>query len=346
MQLRTGMSYANAEAAFAAMMHMELRYPEPEKTRALLRNLLMRHRVAVDANVDHKVLHSKDARRRKTMEEHAKLAVYGGVGAASGLASAPELLFGDPLPRCDRWGDAVSHHLGGPIGPLEQHQTLGYEGRPSLPHAVTVPYAGRLGPHGLVNAQLRASALPVASYAEVLSDTVEAQFGKMLVDYGMAVHTGVGIERTPVPDEPVRDLASQQQDGLRHWPPRALRDNDTADAVAVLVEDLARAVERNIPARAQGRRVPELDWLGTASVDMYWRMSEQVLKRDNVKAETLNDFRALGVCCYVRFFQTLRELQRRAVQVAMISHTLGGTGRTRLAKALEQLAAVLVSCGA
>ena len=108
-----------AEHAFAKMM----RVPAGPATRRSLRNMMMKHRVAVDCGVDHKVLHDRDARRRRTMEEHAQMAVHRGVGAASGRTSAPELLFGDPLPPCNRWGDAVATSLGGPIGPLELHET-------------------------------------------------------------------------------------------------------------------------------------------------------------------------------------------------------------------------------
>ena len=140
------------------------------------------------------------------------MAVHRGVGAASGRVSAPELLFGDPLPACDRWGDHVSLHLGGAIGSLDRHETLGYEARPTLPSAAAV--VERVGPHALVSTQLRTSALPVATYGEVLADSIEAQFGRVMVDYGMATSQGVGlVSNDSYPESD--DIASQQQDGVR-----------------------------------------------------------------------------------------------------------------------------------
>ena len=333
------MTSSKAEDAFANMM----RIPTGGNRRATLRNVLMRHRVACDAGVDHKALHNKDERRRRTMETHAQLALHRGVGAASGMTGAPELLFGDPLPPCNRWGDAVAATLGGTLGPLETYETLGYEARPSLPGGATVGYADRLGPHGLVSTQLRASALPVVSYADVLKDTIDAQFGRMLVDYGQAIYSSVGLERDDASNSGAsKDVASHQQDGVRFWPPRALRDDVTADMVASIVQALTASVSANLP-KGGGERVRELDLLGTANVDMYWRMCNAQLERADLAPDVLKDFRALGVCAYARFEHVLRELHRRAALVAVIAHA---SNRMMLGNALEELAGVLVRCGA
>lgn len=333
------MAHSDAEGVFAKM----LRIPTGGNTRVLLRNMMVRHRVAVDSGVDQRMLHDRDVRRRRTMESNAKMAVHRGVGAASGRTSAPELLFGNPLPPCERWGDAVCLTLGGPIGQLEKHETLGFEARPTLPHAASVGYSSRIGPHGAMSTQLRASALPVVSYSDVLQNTVDAQFGKMLVDYGLAVHTSVGLERANQEDSDAStDVCSQQQDGIRYWPPSALQRADTASSVAAVVDALATSVDQHLPKDPTGR-MREFDELGTAAVDMYWRLCNEQLERTDLPPLVLSNFRALGVCAYARFSHVLHELHRRSLHLAIIAHT---TGRTDLGVALERLAAVLVRCGA
>lgn len=344
------MTIADAEAVFAKMM----RVPSTEGRRDALRNILMRHRVAVDTGLDHKVLHSQSDRRRRLAEQRAHYAVHRGVGAASGRVSAPELLFGDPLPACDRWGDAFAVHLGGPLGPLERHETLGHEARPTLPSAAAVKYAERVGPHGLVSTQLHASALPVTSLDEVLEATVRAQFGELPIDEGMAA--GSGIVLAPMTDDAGAlpdDVASRQQDGARRWPPRALRDCDTAAKVAEVVETLVASVERQLPTDQRS----VLSTLGTANVDMYWRMCRERLENTPDEA-VMADFCALGVCAHARVRGALHMLHRRAMLVAMVARSAARLsclgegpagdpdGHARLGAALERLAMVLVRCGA
>jgi hypothetical protein len=345
------MTIADAEAIFAKMM----RIPSTEGRRDALRNILMRHRVAVDAGLDHKVLHSQSERRRRLAEQRARYAVHRGVGAASGRVSAPELLFGDPLPACDRWGDAFAVHLsGGSLGPLERHETLGHEQRPTLPSAAAVKYAERVGPHGLVSTQLHASALPVTSLDEVLEATVCAQFGELPIDEGMAA--GSGIVLAPMTDDAGAlpdDVAGRQQDGARRWPPRALRNCDTAANVAEVVEALVASVERQLPTD----RGSVLSTLGTASVDMYWRMCRERFENTPDEA-VLADFCALGVCAHARVRGALHVLHRQAMLVAMVARSAAALpcpgndpvvdpdGYAKLGVALERLSVVLVRCGA
>ena len=298
------MAIDDAEKAFAKMMRVSTKHSGP-----VLRDLLMRHRAALDAGLDHRTLRDKDAKRQRAMEERAHAAVRG-VGAAAGLPSAPELLFGDPMPPCDRWGTSIAPHLGGPVGPLHLHETLGYNSRPTVPQAVLTK-GERVGPHGTLKAQMQTHALPCVSYTDLLANTLEASFGNMLVDYGTAVHAGVSVESV---DEAraERDIRAEQQDGARQWPPRALRCNGTATDVTTIVEALVASVECRLP-KSSGRSAG----LGTAGVDMYWRMCLEQLERTDLKPEALKDFRALGVCAYVRQTSVLPELQRRALSAPL-----------------------------
>lgn len=319
-----------AEEAFAKMMRVSTKH-----ARYVLRDLLMRHRAALDAGIDHRTLRDRDARRQRAMEARAHAAVQRGVGAAAGMASAPELLFGDPLPPSDRWGTSVSKKLGGPIGPLHLHETLGYNERPSVPHAVLVARGERTGPHGAVKAQLQTHALPCVTYTDLLAHTLEAGFGNTLIDYGMAVHMGVSVERI---DEATaeRDIRAEQQDGARQWPPRALINAGTATDVAEIVTAIAKSAECHLPtpsARPGG--------LGTAGVDMYWRVCLEQLNSDRWTPEALKAFRALGVCAYARQTSVLPELHRRALTVALVCHARGDDG---LAAALERLAGAISKC--
>lgn len=322
------MAIDEAERAFAKMM----RLPALNQ-RALLRDILMRQRVTKDSGVDYRTLRNQDVRRQRAMEVRAHEAIERGVGAASGTVSAPELLFGDPLPACDRWGVAVAPHLGGPKGRLHEHETLGHEGRPSLPSAALVKVDARMGPHASIKAQLEMATLPCVSYNELLAHTLDAAFGNVLIDYGMAVHMDVCVQHVGRATTE-RDIRAHQQDGARRWPPLALRDAATADAVAGIVVALAEAAERCLP---KGRR----SGLGTAGVDMYWRVCIEQLERTDVKLETLSFFRALGVCAYVRQSSILVELHRRALTVALVCHARGSAS---LGSALERLAGVIVRC--
>lgn len=324
------MGIEEAEQTFAKMMRVSTKH-----SRLVLRDLLMRHRAALDAGLDHRTLRDKDAKRQRAMEERAHAAVQRGVGAASGMVTAPELLYGDPLPPCDRWGTSVAPHLGGPIGPLFKHETLGYETRATLPQAV-LTNGERVGPHGLVKAQLQTQALPCVTYTDLLAHTLDAAFGNIFVDYGTAVHVGVSIgcideARTE------RDIRAEQQDGVRQWPPRALLSSDTAHATAEIVEALCCAVERHLP-QASAQRAG----LGTAGIDMYWRLCLEQLGRTDVKESTMRNFRALGVCAYARQTSVLYELHRRALTVALLAHAR--EGGQPLGAALERLATVLVRC--
>jgi hypothetical protein len=322
------MAIEDAEKAFAKMMRVSVKHSRP-----VLRDLLMRHRAALDAGLDHRTLRDKDARRQRAMEQRAHAAVRG-AGAAAGMPSAPELLFGDPLPASDRWGTSIAPHMGATIGPLHLHETLGYEGRPTVPQAV-LTRGERVGPHGMIKAQLQTHALPCVSYTDLLANTLEASFGNMLVDYGTAVHAGVSIENI---DEArtERDIRAEQQDGARQWPPRALRCGGTASDIADIVNALVASVECRLPEPSAART-----GLGTAGIDMYWRMCIEQLERTDLKPEALKDFRALGVCAYVRQTSVLPELQRRALTVALACHACGDGA---LGGALEQLAGVLVRC--
>ena len=323
------MAIDEAEQVFAKMMRVTAK-----GGRHVLRDLLMRHRAALDAGLDHRTIRDKDARRQRTMEARAHAAVQRGVGAAGGMVTAPELLFGDPLPPCDRWGTSIAPHLSGPMGPLYMHETLGYEDRPVLPQAVLVK-SGRLGPHGALKAQLQTQALPCVSYTDLLAHTVDAAFGNMLVDYGTAVHVGVSVEH--VSNAVVeRDIRADQQDGSRQWPPLALRDTGTARLVAEIIERLCDSAERNLPEPSKLRA-----GMGTAGIDLYWRVCIEQLNRTDLKPSTLYEFRALGVCAYARQTSILAELHRRALTVALVAHT---REEGELGSALERLADVIVQC--
>lgn len=324
------MGTGEAEQAFAKMMGLP-----GTGSRHMLRDLVMRHRVALDAGLDHRTLRNEDSRRQLAMEARADAAVRLGVGSAAGMPTAPELLFGDPLPVCDRWGTSVSPHYSTPIGPLHMHQTLGYEARAALPQAVLIAKGERLGPHGLVKAQFQTQALPCVSYTDVVLHTLNATHGNSHVDYGMAVHMGVSIKTA---DEVAlgRDIRAVQQDGARRWPPAALRDTETAAAVAEMVSQLCDAVLTCLPEAPTVRAS-----LGTAGVDMYWRMCIEQLDRKDVKYDTMRNFQSLGVCAYVRQTSALPELHRRALIVALLAHT---RGEGSLGFALVRLADIIDRC--
>ena len=328
------MIHPEAEAAFATLMRIP-QASNAASNRDVLRDTLVRHRAAVDSGLDMRTLHKKGVARQRNQEKHAHAAVVLGVGSASGMMSAAEMLFGDPLPPCDRWDQAVAPHLAGPTAHmLHKHETLGYEGRPSLPHAANVPSGERSGPHGTLNVQMRMQPLPCVSYSDLQRNVLSATFGNILVDYGIALHAGVAVERI---DEArsERDIRAEQQDGVRQWPPRALQESRRG-AVTDMVNALAKAAEEGLPSPSKGRR-----GLGTAGVHMYWRACIAQLTSTEWTSEGMRDFRALGVCAYARDNAVLRELQQRALTLAVVAHQQGAS---ELGRALERLSTVLVSC--
>ena len=215
-----------AEAVFADYMNMKMPdMQDLELTRAMLRDAMMRQRVADDNGVDVSILHDKQRRRKMRAEEDGMLAIECGVGAAANCMTAAEAFFGDPMPNCDRWGSSVALTLSGSVLPLQTHQSFAIEARPSLPTAATVSASERIGPHGLLTNQMHPDRPPITTYYGMLCDTMSAQFGKRPVDYGLAVHAGVSIERDSedAEDMATDDNEADRQNGLRYWPPRALR---------------------------------------------------------------------------------------------------------------------------
>jgi hypothetical protein len=94
--------------------------------------------------------------------ERARAAVHMGTGLKCGRAQPTEMLFGIPLPMCDRWGDVLAMHQGFFDGPTYSIETLGQRKRASPPHAVLA--RERVGPHGTTNAQMRSEHRPVVSW--------------------------------------------------------------------------------------------------------------------------------------------------------------------------------------
>tara|TARA_B110000902_G_scaffold17894_1_gene20697 strand:+ start:1076 stop:2119 length:1044 start_codon:yes stop_codon:yes gene_type:complete len=347
------MTMEDAEAAFAGYVELP-KMPDVGRTRTLLRNTLMQRRVADDNGVpDVATLHDKHRRRKLRAEEHAKFALERGVGAAANRIGVAELMFGDPMPNCERWGPTVALTLSGSIFPLQQHQTLGLEARPSLPTAATVGADDRIGPHGLLTNQMRPHQPPIITYHDVLRDTFAKTVGEQPVDYGLAVAVGVSIERTKGGEKAESSSAkepdprSDQEDGLRYWPPRALRGDVEANAVAAVVDALADSlrVEQDDRRGAPGRAMRTL---GSAVVSRYWTKCDEQMRgalRGVTPATpaTLGDFRALGLCAHTRRHDALRTIKQRAQVLAIISHA---TQRPQLGRALEKLCVELTKLGA
>lgn len=338
------MTIEDAEAAFADYMKMP-KMPDPPRTRALLRNAMMRQRVADDNGVDVSILHDKQRRRKLRAEEHAMLAIERGVGAAGNRVTVAEAFFGDPIPNCERWGSSVALTLSGSVLPLQTHQTFALEARPSLPTAATVSATDRVGPHGLLANQMRPDRPPITTYYDMMRDTLTKQFGERPVDYSFAVHAGVFLERNADAAEgaTANEFECDYQNGLRHWPPRALRGSAEADAVAAVVEALADSLHVEQDDRRAAPRA--MRTLGSAGVTMYWRKCIAQLDGalPDATAATLGDFRALGLCPHARRHEVLRTIKQRARVVTIIAHA---TGQTRLGQALQRLCVELSKLGA
>jgi len=327
------MTVDHAEGIFAVVMQV----PKTPGRRNAIRDAIVQHRVLADARIDHAMLHDRDARRRLALEKRAHAAVHLGAGAGVGQVTAPELLFGDPLPACDRWGDVVSVQQGMPDAPMHTLATLGQRQRPTLPHALGVAPGDRVGPHGTIEVQLKGEQASVVSYHDVLSRLEACALGQETMDRGTAAHVGVALERDDDDDDgndgddATMDVAADQEDGARVWPPRALRAGPATD-VAKLMARVAAHVDRHM--------APALT-TGSAHAALYWEACRARLDDTDVLEAARRDFCGLGVCGTSQDRTQLARHQHCALYVAMAAYV---QGNATLGEAAWTLAGTVAKC--
>lgn len=320
------MTIEHAEGIFAVMLKQE-RSPN---RRAELRDSLVKHRALADARIDHALLHDRDARRRVALEERAHAAVHMGAGSAVGQAQPAELLFGVPLPVCDRWGDILATQQGCPDDPMYGIETLGQRQRASLPHAVLA--RERVGPHGTIDAQMRSGHRPVVSWHGMRRKTEDRLLGRAAMDHAAAAHAGVALEPSELYDG-AGDLEAEQDDGERVWPPRALRVDP--DGVATLLERIALEIDEHMTI--------ELPHGFGLKAELYWHACRTAAASEGAPPPALRGFKALGVCATAKDRARLAVLQQRALDLAMVafaqrSNALG-TAAWKVAGAIAKCAA-------
>ncbi|MGZ0213928.1 MAG: hypothetical protein ACKVI4_15750 [Actinomycetales bacterium] len=320
------MTIEHAEGIFAVMLKQE-RSPN---RRADLRDSLVKHRALADARIDHALLHDRDARRRVALEERAHAAVHMGAGSAVGQAQPAEVLFGVPLPTCDRWGDVLAMQQGCPDDPVYGVETLGQQQRASLPHAALA--RERVGPHGTIDAQMRSGHRPVVSWHDMLRRTEDHLLGRAAMDYAAAAHAGVALESSEL-DDGEDDVEAEQDDGARVWPPRALRVDP--DGVATLLERIALEVDEHM-----GVELP----LGFGlKAELYWHACRTAAASAGASPKALRGFKALGVCATAKDRARMAALQQRTLDLAMAAFSQSsnalGTAAWKVAGAIAKCAA-------
>jgi len=295
-----------------------------------LRDVMMRLRVTQDSGFDPGA--SQTSRRRQVQHRNAQAALKCGDGAAVGMATQAQLLLGNPLPACDRWGDTVAASLGGPIS-LNKSDVLGHEGRPTLPSSCCATEA--VGPHGNMKALFHTSTLPIVSYEDIRAKLNQQVYGGATMEETTAVLASVVI----VPDgASERDDAARQADGSRVWPPRAVRSDDTAKDVEAMI----RAMIADVSPRKQKKSGPPRPG-STAGVELYRRACQTQLDRgeDELASPVRRAFVELGICVLERNPLHLPLARRRALHASMSAHAAGLNG---LGGALSELSDVVGMC--
>lgn len=321
-----------AEAAFAGLFHLPHTPGVDVPTHETLRDLLRLQRCVHNTGVeDMETFYDMDRRRRCANERRAKLALDFGCGAAVGKPSAAEYLFATslPMPICERWPDAfVDRLVRDDTALLHERDILGHDGRTTLPHA---SYADApCGPSALVDRQILNPTLQCISYLEISTAVDDIIHGKRPVDTPTASHSGQEVSRV---DElyTARDAAALHADGLRVWPPRALRPDSVAATTAAVA-----ALARRLPSTAVSDEWQGVS-RGSAGVRTYVNACASAL----AEVEQRDVFLGLGVCAHQFTTHALNDSRRRALTVAANAYV---RGQIPLGDALVVLANCIGKC--
>jgi hypothetical protein len=117
------------------------------------------------------------------------------------------------------------------------------------------------------------------------------------------------------------------------WPPRALRNAETAQTVAAIVETIVETVQFHLPSASEN--------IGISGTRLYWKVCLDEVANNLSDPGHLVDFCHLGLIPHSENNQDLIAMRRRALEVAMVAHM---REEVRLGIALEDLAHVIDRC--
>lgn len=303
---------------------------DERQLREALRALLVDHRVMLDTGMERHAMRDPKSTAKVAEEHRARVAARMGGGAAVGMASAGELLFPEPLPPCERWGDIYTQTYAFPSRRMAASDVLGHESRLSLPCAVLVAASTeRVGPGGTMRAELEAPTTAIVSYAQIVARAEAVRRGAATLDEAMAAAVGLSIQDTRG-DEAPPDPIAIAQDGDRVWPPSALLNSEGAARVAQMVGSVCDDLD-NANSRAK-----KADGVG-----VYMSVFKRATRED-VDNAAVRDLLGLGVGIFARNPLALHSARRHAMHAAMAAHMSGhaqlGDALVRLGSLLETLA--------
>lgn len=209
------------------------------------------------------------------------------------------------LPSCDRWGDMHTSKATFVSRRVAQNDVLAHDSRHSLPCATRVAAKStQVGPTCSMRSEMNSMWIEPISYTRICQGTLD-----------------LDLSLGSSPDEPA-DAIALQMDGDRIWPPRALADDDDANAAERLVEKLNGILANVEPRIAQ-----------TNGVGVYMRAVKAVID-SSAPTRAQRQLLELGIGIFTRNPLAFHSVRKRALHTAMACHM---SGRTGLGKQLERL---------
>jgi hypothetical protein len=321
---------ARARRAFWSML--DLPYTNDKEVKYELQTILKQFYWTACTGMGERESKNPALARKHSQEALANLALHLGVGSACGKPTHAEACNPEPLPPCDRWLDMFrdEHCEGWSQIPIYRH-VMGGGHLPSLPKAVEVTMGGRMGPHAMVGTQLSVKPFTVHAYSALVTNEKVITVGKGVTGRARASCHGIHVKQEG--GGKGFDTLACNLGGMIRWPPRALRNAETAQTVAAIVETIVETVQFHLPSASEN--------IGISGTRLYWKVCLDEVANNLSDPGHLVDFCHLGLIPHSENNQDLIAMRRRALEVAMVAHM---REEVRLGIALEDLAHVIDRC--
>lgn len=231
------MALAQVEAAYGAARNT--RNIATVDTHEAAQQRMVLERAAYDTVLSINDTQNERVLVRAREEARERAVIQMNMGAAMGLAGVAEVLFAEPLPPSNLWGEHVQQQYShrGFSDRIRAHDSIGRRSRPSLPAALQInTTSDRLGPHGLVGLK-PVSAPVICSYGQTVEQARAMASSAISSTINTAVAAGlrvVNVDAKPGND----DRHAAEEDGLRVWPPAAMKNAEDAAQTQETITDI------------------------------------------------------------------------------------------------------------